>query len=193
MGNLDFPENMDFTDYGTIAQVGEDQFEVTRNFLVESAEYVTTRATQYAQVFRVKRPLSLENVSLALHRYGGGGMLWVDLFADADGTPGRLLAASGMVEVGGMSLAPGYRWQTFDFSRESPVLDPGYYWIGLGFAGDPIISWFYTYGKPVGPLWGTRSRDVFDEGWSSSLDYEFNFRVAGENLVRNQAGPKRTN
>ncbi|MFW5488562.1 MAG: transglutaminase domain-containing protein [Desulfovibrio sp.] len=186
-GNLDFPENTDFTDYGTMTQVGEDQFEVTRNFLVESAEYVTTRATQYAQVFRVKHPMALEKVALALHRYGGGGMLWLDLYENADGAPGKLLAASEMTDVVAMSMAPGYRWQNFDFGRERPVLRPGYYWLGLGFAGDPIVNWFYTFGKPEGPLWGTRSRDVFDEEWSSSLGYEFNYRVQGENLPPDHA------
>lgn len=187
-GNLDFPENVDFTDYGTVKQVGEDQFEVTRNFLVESAEYVTTRATQYAQVFQVEEAMTLESISLALHRYGGGGMLWVDLYADRDGRPGKLLAASGMVGAKKMSLAPGYRWQTFDFSAEHPVLGPGHYWIGLGFAGDLIVNWFYTYGKSVGPLWGTRNKDVFEQDWSSSLNYEFNYRIKGAYLPLKSAG-----
>jgi hypothetical protein len=56
---------------------------------------------------------------------------------------------------------------------------PGSYWIALGFTGSPIVNWFYTYGKPVGPADGTRYKDIFDKEWSGALNYEFNYRVAG--------------
>jgi len=56
---------------------------------------------------------------------------------------------------------------------------PGSYWIALGFTGSPIVNWFYTYGKPVGPIDGTRYKSIFDKDWSGSLSYEFNYRVSG--------------
>jgi hypothetical protein len=67
----------------------------------------------------------------------------------------------------------------FDFSKINATLSPGKYWIGLGFTGSPIVNWFYTYGKPVGPVDGTRYKGVYDTLWSGALAYEFNYRVAG--------------
>jgi hypothetical protein len=56
---------------------------------------------------------------------------------------------------------------------------PGNYWIALGFSGSPIVNWFYTYGKPVGPAHGTRYKNIFTEDWSGALNYEFNYRLTG--------------
>lgn len=176
-GNLEFPENVDFAEYGTTKKVGSDTFEVTRNFLVESAEYVTTKLTQYAQIVEVKQPVCLESVALALHNYGGEGSLWVDLYEDAKGAPGEMISTSEIKTSQQISLKPGYRWEEFNFSSEKILLKPGFYWIGLGFTGEPIVNWFYTFGKPVGPAEGTRSKDVFGSAWSAALDYEFNYRI----------------
>ncbi len=54
-----------------------------------------------------------------------------------------------------------YRWASFELKKDSPVLMPGSYWITIGFSGSPIINWFFTYGKPVGPFYGARNKDVF--------------------------------
>ena len=73
----------------------------------------------------------------------------------------------------------GYDWVDFDFSGSDQTLSPGSYWIGLGFTGSPIVNWFFSYGKPVGPLDGTRYKMIFDASWSRSLAYEFNYRISG--------------
>lgn len=177
-GNLEFPENIDFAFPRSTTASGADSFEMSRNFLVETAEYVTTKATQYAQVVVLKKPVKLQKVALALHKFGGEGWLWVDVLRDNQGKPGLPLSTSEMVNLDQLSLKPGYRWTNFDF-KDYPVLMPGSYWIALGFSGSPIINWFYTYGKPVGPVYGTRYKGVFQDDWSGALSYEFNYRVAG--------------
>lgn len=177
-GNLSFPENVDFAfPRGGETAGGGDQ--LTRNFLVESAEYVTTKATQYAQAAVLETPVRLKDISLAIHNFGGDGMLWVELRRDAGARPGEVMATSDLVDLGTISTRPGYRWESFDFTKESPLLSPGTYWIVLGFTGSPIVNWFYTYGKPVGPVEGTRYKGVFDAAWSGALSYEFNYRVRG--------------
>jgi len=178
-GNLSFPINVDFAFPGEGLEKGSQQ-QITRSFLVESAEYVTGRATQYAQVFLLKEPIHLDKISLALHNFGGDGMLWINLLADKNGKPGRQIDASDLVELSSISMRPGYRWVDFHFKKEPTILKPGYYWIALGFSGGPIVNWFYTYGKPVGPVEGTRYKGVFDEQWSGALSYEFNYRVMGK-------------
>jgi hypothetical protein len=152
---------------------------MSRNFLVETAEYVTTNLTQYAQVVVLRKPVKLRKVGLALHKFGGDGLLWVDIFQDDQGKPGQPITTSDFVNLDQLSLKPGYRWSDFDFSRDNPILMPGSYWIALGFTGSPIVNWFYTYGKPVGPVDGTRYKSVFQQNWSGAMNYEFNYRVSG--------------
>jgi hypothetical protein len=179
VGNLEFPENVDFANYGEPVQVGAHAYELTRNFMVETAEYVTTQATQFAQAVVLERPMRFTQASLALHRYGGEGSLWMEVYEDADGQPGELRAASELLDPRLLSLKPGYRWADFSFRKEPVVLQAGVYWIALAFTGDPIVNWFYTPGKSIGPSWGTRYKGVFDPSWSGALDFEFNFRLKG--------------
>jgi transglutaminase-like putative cysteine protease len=178
-GNLQFPENIDFAFPRVTKAAGVNQFEMSRNFLVETAEYVTTNLTQYAQVVVLGKPVKLQKVGLALHKFGGDGLLWVDIFQDDQGKPGQPITTSDFVNLDQLSLKPGYRWSDFDFSRDNPILMPGSYWIALGFTGSPIVNWFYTYGKPVGPVDGTRYKSIFQQNWSGALNYEFNYRVSG--------------
>jgi hypothetical protein len=152
---------------------------MTRNFVVETAEYVTTKLIQYAQVFELRKPVKLEKIGLALHNFGGEGQLWLELRQDNNMKPGEPIATSDFINLNQLSLKPGYRWVDFDFSLEKPELMPGNYWIALGFTGSPIVNWFYTYGKPVGPVEGTRYKGVYQADWSNALSYEFNYRVIG--------------
>jgi len=186
LGNMDFPQNIDFSTYSDAPETLNGVMTLNRNFMVETAEYATTRLRQYAQVFTLPRALSLKDISLALHRYGGGGSLWIDLMEDDAGKPGELVATSEIIPVSGISMRPGYRWITFPFrlhtaslGQNTLTLKSGNYWIGLGYTGDPVINWFFTYGKPVGPEGGTRFRDALLSDWGGALSYEFNYRVRG--------------
>lgn len=179
-GNLGFPENVDFAFPRETRDKGKGSFEMSRNFLVETAEFVSHSVTQYAQVIELAKPVTLHKIALALHNFGGDGQLWVDVFKDNNGQPGEPLCTTQMINVEDISTRPGYRWEAFKFTnKERPVLKPGAYWIALGFSGRPIINWFYTYGKPVGPVYGTRYKSIFDKEWSGALNYEFNYRVEG--------------
>ncbi len=176
-GNVEFPENIDFA--FPPARPGGKKGVRTKSFLVETAEYVTTKMTQYAQIFVLTKPVKLQKIGLALHNFGGDGQLWIDLFKDRDGRPGEQIATSSMLDLERIPMKPGYRWQDFEFRGEEAVLMPGAYWIGLGFTGSPIVNWFYTYGKPVGPVEGTRYKSVYEQDWSGALSYEFNYRIIG--------------
>lgn len=178
-GNLQFPEDLDFAFPRTVKTTARGRFEMPRNFLVETAEYVTTKLNQYAQVFVLQKPLALKKVALALHNFGGEGLLWVELYKDNEGKPGSPIATSDFINLEQLSLKPGYRWTDFEFTQENITLMPGNYWIALGFSGSPIVNWFYTYGKPVGPADGTRYKNIFTADWSGALNYEFNYRLTG--------------
>lgn len=177
-GNLEFPRNVDFISArGPAEDIGGDAMEMRKNFLVETAEYVTTQGKQYAQTFLLRNPIKLEKVGLALHKFSNEGQLWIELFEDDNGKPGKYIATSEIILVKDIPYVPGYDW--IDFGFPSLKLSPGRYWVALGFTDSPIINWFFTYGKPVGPADGTRYKLIFDTTWSRSLSFEFNYRVAG--------------
>ncbi|MBF0121068.1 MAG: transglutaminase domain-containing protein [Desulfobacterales bacterium] len=180
-GNLEFPENVNFLEkYGPAKKGKQGIMEMHKKFLVETAEYVTTQGQQYAQTFILKKPLFLKKAGIALHAFNNDGQIWLELYKDKDGKPDEQIATSDFVTLSEIKYNPGYKWVDFDFSSDNhTVLSPGRYWIALGFTGGPILNWFFTYGKPVGPQDGTKYKLVFDDTWSRSLSYEFNYRVVG--------------
>ena len=155
-----------------------------KNFRVETAQYVTTKMTQFAQVIVVEKPVRLKEVELALRKFGGSGQVWLDLRADNNSKPGSLIKTSRIIDLNNISVGKGYDWVPFSFAGKPLLLAPGRYWIGLGFTGSPVINWFYTYGKPVGPVDGTRYKSVYDDDWSGALAYEFNYRARGKTVNR---------
>ena len=180
-GNLEFPENVDFiSGRGPAQSAGESDMEMRKNFLVETAEYVTTQGKQYAQTFILQNPVKLGKIGLALHKFGGDGQLWVEIYKDnGGGMPGELLSSSDFIELSRIPYSAGYAWVDFGFSQPDTRLAPGRYWIAFGFTGSPIVNWFFTYGKPIGPIDGTRYKTILDDTWSRSLSFEFNYRVVG--------------
>ena len=179
-GNLEFPRHVDFLSARETAQPGKSgAMELRKNFMVETAEYVTTQGRQYAQIFILDRPLQLQSIALALYKFGGEGQIWLDLFEDEGDKPGNYIATSDIWDLDQIDYAPGYDWIDFSFEKAPMHLPPGRYWAALGFAGSPIINWFFSFGKPVGPLDGTRYKTIFDSDWSRSLVFEFNYRVKG--------------
>jgi hypothetical protein len=181
LGNLEFPENEDFLGVRELKPTDEaDEFTLRKNFLVETAEYVTEQGQKYAQTFRVDRPIRVDKIGLALHKFGGAGNLWLELSGD-DGTgkPGALIETSDILPLETLPAKAGYSWCDFSFGGSRPALAPGRYWIVFAYTGSPVVNWFFSYGKSVGPNDGTRFNTMFDDTWSRSLSYEFNYRVIG--------------
>jgi len=180
-GNLEFPREIRL--FEPVKTSGKGQYSLEQNYMVETAEYVTGD-TLYAQAFEVDQPLLLTDLSLALHRFGGdSGELWIELYDDHDG-PGALLTKSRPVQSWTIRTpANRYEWVPFSFEDSKMIVrENRRYWIILKFTGDPIINWFYTYGKVVSPEDGTRSTLAKNVVWNRILNNEFNFRLRG--LIR---------
>ena len=180
-GNLEFPREIRL--FEPVKTSGKGQYSLEQNYMVETAEYVTGD-TLYAQAFEVDQPMLLTDLSLALHRFGGeSGELWIELYEDNDG-PGRLLTKSRPVQSAAIRTpANRYEWVPFSFEGSKTIAQENRrYWIILKFTGDPIINWFYTYGKVVSPEDGTRATLAKQVVWNQILNNEFNFRLRG--LIR---------
>ena len=178
LGNLQFPEGLNFSAMARTRSPGVRN-ELRKNFLVETAEYVTG-PVEFAQAFVLDDPLLLKGIDLALAVFGGQGELWLELSEDVHGRPGKPALHSAPVTVR-RNRTPGYHWVHFSFRQQGAVLGPGRYWLVLRFRGVPIVNWFYTYGKSVGPADGTRSRPAGSHSpWHRILAFEFVYRILGK-------------
>jgi hypothetical protein len=113
-GNLDFPEGVNFALARELATGTGGAQELRKNFLVETAEYVT-RSAQFAQVVVLNKPVQLQKLGLALQKFGGEGFLWVEIIKEEKApsgqmVPGVRLVSSGLLSLNEMSPTPGYRW-----------------------------------------------------------------------------------
>lgn len=173
-GNMDFPPLTDLY----VKLVGDEGH---KTFDKETAEYVSGEDV-FAQAFFIKRPLKVETVSLAMHKFGGRlGSLWIDVVKDEGGRPGMEGIRSLPLALDTVSYFPGYKWFDFRFSKtepERPVLEPGRYWIILRHSKDAIVNWFYTPGNAWGGPDDARSTERGID-WSNIMNYDFNFKVKG--------------
>ncbi len=178
-GNLDFPKGFDFISARFWEpDLVEAKGELRRNFIVETAEYVTGKE-QFAQIFIINEPILLKKIGIPLHVFGGKGFLWLEISEDISGHPGEPAAASRKIPIDYIRIPRGYDWVDFDLSSDGLILSPGKYWFTFHYSGSPIVNWFYTYGKPVGPADGTRRRPFGKRKWREFLSYEFNYRIIG--------------
>jgi hypothetical protein len=185
VGNLEFPIHEDFLETRTpVYHADSNETFLQKNFLVETAEYVTTQGQKYAQTFILREPMLLERIGLALHKFGGKGQIWIEVMKDDSGKPKDMLFQSEWLSSEKMNTPSGYDWVDFALSGGPKSLPPGRYWLALAYTGSPVINWFFTCGKNIGPSDGTRFNSVFDEKWSRSLSYEFNYRVIGKKMNR---------
>jgi len=167
-GNMDFPELID-----TYLVVGN---RATQLFNTETAEYVTSKY-RYAQAFTIGEPLKVEQVSLAMRKFGGDGTIYIDIVKDVNGKPGLQGIRSNPVFIETIGKRPGYYWVNFIFPKETPaLLDKGKYWIVLRHSGDVVMNWWFTPGKPYSGALDTRSTQRGYQ-WEDILNYDFVFKV----------------
>jgi hypothetical protein len=145
----------------------------------ETAEYVTSSHV-YAQAFRVDAPITVREISLAMHKFGGDGAIYVDLVADDEGKPGFAGFRSLPVFLDALGRKQGYDWITFRLPADTaaPLLKNGKYWIVLRHSGEAVMTWFYIPGKPYAGADDTRST-VKGHLWEDILTYDFVFKIGG--------------
>ena len=172
LGNMEFPTLVEFY------QVRENI--VTLNFERETSEYATSRSV-FAQAFTLDHPLQVSMISLAMKKFGGDGMVYLDLVTDDDNKPSLTGIRSRLVSLERIGKTPGYGWVDFMLPADTPPLPPGKYWIVLRHSGEAIMNWFYTPGKSYGGPDDTRSTAQGWQ-WNDVLPYDFVFRVRGSAL-----------
>lgn len=167
------------TNFPTLVELYNVSFDkATKIFDKETAEYVTSTDI-YAQAFTIDEPLVIKTISLAMHKFGGDGTVYIDLLEDDNGKPSLKGIRSELIFLEKLPRKNGYYWVDFDFSGENRLLKKGKYWIVLRKSGDVIMNWFYIPGNPYGDSDDTRSTA---KGWlwDDILNYDFVFKVTAE-------------
>jgi transglutaminase-like putative cysteine protease len=170
-GNMEFPNLVD-----TFRATGMSG---TRVLDKETSEYVTS-TNVYAQAIMLENDISLEKISLAMHKFGGDGSVFLDFVSDDNGKPSLDGIRSQPVFLDSVTRRPGYYWVDFRYHDDStvPHIKKGKYWIILRHSGDAIITWFYIPGKPYSRGDDTRST-AKGYKWEDILNYDFVFKVTG--------------
>jgi transglutaminase-like putative cysteine protease len=168
IGNREFPALVEV--YHVEGNIGRKSFDR------ETAEYATSKYL-YAQAFTIDAPLTVQTVSLAMRRFGGDGMVYLDLVTDEAGNPSMNGVRSLPVSLERITRKPGYYWVDFTLP-EGSKLKSGKYWIVLRHSGEAIMNWFYTPGKRVGGPDDTRST-ARGWQWEDVLAGELVYRVQG--------------
>ncbi|GAB4437160.1 MAG: transglutaminase-like domain-containing protein [bacterium] len=171
-GNTNFPNLVD------LYTVSEDR--ATKVFDKETAEYVTSKDI-YAQAFTIDEALSIKTVSLAMHKFGGDGAVYIDLLEDESGKPSLRGIRSDLLFLDKIPRKQGYYWVDFTFSGENQKLQKGRYWIVLRKSGEAIMNWFYIPANPYGDGDDTRSTAKGWQ-WEDLLNYDFVFKVTAERI-----------
>ncbi|MDI9560182.1 MAG: transglutaminase domain-containing protein [Pseudomonadota bacterium] len=173
-GNMEFPTFVD-----TYKIIGNNAVGIPD---AETAEYVTSKHV-YSQAFVVNEPIKAKKISLAMHKFGGDGTIYVDIVSDNNGKPGLKGFRSLPVFIEKIPKRHGYYWVDFIFPDDegAPVLNKGRYWIVFRYSGEAILTWFYTPGKPYGGPDDTRST-LKGSLWEDILNYDFVFKVTGQKI-----------
>jgi transglutaminase-like putative cysteine protease len=173
-GNMEFPSLVD------LYQVRGDT--ATRVFDKETAEYVTSSVI-YAQAFVMPEPGLIKSLSLALHKFGGDGAVYLDLLEDDNGKPALRGTRSDLIFLNKISRKPGYYWVDFTFPDDAEKLGKGKYWIILRRSGEAIMNWFFIPGKPYSGGDDTRSTAKGWQ-WEDILNYDFVFKIKAERTAK---------
>lgn len=165
-GNMEFPSLVDIYHV-----VGDKGIKILDK---ETAEYVTSKYV-YAQAFEIDEKLNIDNISLAMRKFGGDGTVYIDLVSDDNGRPSLKGVRSAPIFLETIKKRPGYYWVDFSFP-DSIILGKGRYWIVLRHSGEVIINWFYIPGNPYGDSDDTRST-LKGYKWEDIQNYDFVFKI----------------
>ncbi|MBI4709906.1 MAG: transglutaminase domain-containing protein [Nitrospirae bacterium] len=170
-GNMEFPNLVDL--YQVIGDRG------VRIMDKETAEYVTSRHV-YAQAFDIDEKLQINELSLAMRKFGGDGTVYIDLVSDDNTRPSLKGTRSQPLFLDNIKKRRGYYWVDFRFP-DKVALEKGRYWIVLRHSGEAIMNWFYIPGNPFGDSDDTRST-LKGYKWEDIQNYDFVFKVKAERL-----------
>jgi transglutaminase-like putative cysteine protease len=146
-------------------------------------DIVATQNRIYAQQITVDDPLVLTEVQLPLIKFSDEGRIWLELYSDENGKPGKVVFKTFSIHSPRIRfMMMDNPWLSFPVgSKTDSFLDSGAYWIALRSSGSCIFNWFASCGNVVGASHDTRFRDVSQKGsgWDNILNFDMTFQLIG--------------
>ncbi|MGQ9615341.1 MAG: transglutaminase-like domain-containing protein [Spirochaetota bacterium] len=145
-------------------------------------DIVATRNRVYAQKFTLNFPCKITEIRLPLIKFADEGRIWVEIYSDAAGVPGKVLFKTYNI------LSPRIRfmmidnpWLSFPVGEKETVLQEGEYWMSLRSSGSCIFNWNATTGNVIGDGRDTIFMDVSlrNPKWNNVSNFDLNFQVVG--------------
>jgi len=149
-----------------------------------SLDLIATRNKVYAQKFSVSFPFTLTGINLPLIKFGDEGRIWIEIFADENGFPGKKLFRTYSIN------SPKIRymmienpWLSFPVGKKTDsYLQNGDYWLALRSSGNCIFNWYAREGNVIGTGNDTRYMDVSKkkQHWDNIMNMDLNFQIFGK-------------
>jgi hypothetical protein len=165
-------------------QSGEKTVVLQNGNISRPLDIVATQNRVYAQQFSLETPITLSEVQLPLIKFSDEGRIWLEIYNDDGGKPGKVLFNTFSIH------SPRIRfmmienpWLSFPVgSKIDSHLEKGRYWIALRSSGSCIFNWYASCGNVFGTSSDTRYKDVSlkNPDWDSVLNYDLNFQIIGE-------------
>jgi len=148
-----------------------------------SLDIDATRTRVYAQKFDIEYPIVLSEVNLPLLKFSDEGTIWVEIYTDTNGVPGKLLFRTYSINSTKLRfMMIENPWLSFPVGKKTKAsLESGGYWFALRSSGSCIFNWYASEGNVFGHEIDTVYRDVNVKklNWNNILNYDMNFQLIG--------------
>jgi transglutaminase-like putative cysteine protease len=149
----------------------------------QSLDIAATRNKVYAQKVITHFPIKVTQIRLPLVKFGDEGYIWIDIFKDRDGVPGKRLFRTYRINSTRLRfMMIENPWLTFPVGKDTDsFLEIGSYWLALRSSGTCIFNWYANEGNVTGTKDDTRYMDVSQEKrqWNHIMNFDLNFQLVG--------------
>jgi len=158
------------------------------SYLENISKHVDVDATKnlvYAQRFFLPDKIKIKRFQLPLIKFSDAGRIWIDVFSDNNGMPGKRYFRTLSVDSSRVRFMQiDNPWIDFPTGKNTPALESGYYWLALRSSGNCIFKWYAQDGNVFGEADDTRFMNVRlkNPSWNNLANFDMNFRLYGRVL-----------
>lgn len=164
-------------------EVGIDGIILYNSNVSNSLNIDATIKRVHAQKFSIPYPVKILEMRLPLLKFGDEGRIWVDIYENNNGVPGKLLFKTYSVNSSKIRfMMIENPWLSFPIGQKTNTsLSAGSYWFALRSSGNCIFNWYASEGNVIGEENDTVYRIVGTKklNWNNVLNCDMNFQLIG--------------
>jgi len=177
-------DELKITDESEELQPGSTGIVLQNSDISQRLDIVATRNRVYAQKVDIDFPIRLTEVKLPLIKFSDEGKIWLEIYSDDNGFPGKVLFKSYSIRSSRIRfMMVENPWLSFPIGKKTNShLDKGSYWIALRSSGSCIFNWNAYGGNVIGIGRDTIFKDVKlkKPRWNNIVNFDMNFQVIGK-------------